>query len=67
MKRRYFSSFQFKTKIFLKLMFVFILLNPIGTILHEFGHIIVAKSLNYNTQNYIILVWTGRMILKKVF
>ncbi len=36
-------------KSLLFLTITFILFTPIGTILHEFGHIVVAKSLGYET------------------
>ena len=41
--------FAFKPKFSLKIIFVFIAFTVIGTLTHELGHILVAKTLGYTT------------------
>lgn len=50
--------FLFQKKLFLFLTFAFIAFTVIGTLSHEFGHYIVAKSFGYNSKiNYASNSW----------
>ena len=54
-------NLNFSGKYFLRFFIAFVVVTPIGTILHELGHIYVAHQLGFETTlNYASMNWGGK-------